>query len=46
MSRKILGLDIRHDAVSAVLVKSSIKETVIEAHVHVPISDQKVLKAG
>ena len=46
MSRKILGIDIRHDAVSAVLVKSSIKETVIEAHVHVPISDQKGVEGG
>jgi general secretion pathway protein L len=41
MSRKILGLDIRHDAVSAVLIESSIKGTVIEAQAHVPISDRK-----
>ncbi|MBW2575495.1 MAG: hypothetical protein JRC88_08410 [Deltaproteobacteria bacterium] len=40
MSRKILGLDIRHDAISAVLLKSGIKGTDIEAHVHVPISNQ------
>jgi type II secretory pathway component PulL len=40
MRRKILGLDVRHDAVSAVLLKSSIKGTDIEAHVHVPISNQ------
>ena len=40
MRRKILGLDIRHDAVSAVLLKSGIKGTDIEAHVHVPISNQ------
>lgn len=38
MSRKILGLDIRPDAVSAVLINSSIKGTVIEAHGHVPLS--------
>ncbi len=38
MSRKILGLDIRHDAVSAVLVNSGIKITAIEAHEYVPIS--------
>lgn len=41
MSRKILGLDIRHDAVSAVLLDSGIKETVIQAHEHVRISSQK-----
>jgi general secretion pathway protein L len=41
MSRKILGLDIRHDAVSAVLIESSIKGTVIEAQAHVPIPDRK-----
>ena len=41
MKRKILGLDIRHDAVSAVLIKSGIKGTAIEAHVHVPLSDRK-----
>ncbi|MGD2029773.1 MAG: pilus assembly protein PilM [Desulfobacterales bacterium] len=39
MSRKILGLDIRHDAVSAVVLKSGIKETDIEGHVHIPISN-------
>ena len=41
MKRKILGLDIRHDAVSAVLIKSGIKGAAIEAHVHVPLSDRK-----
>ena len=40
MSRKILGLDIRHDSVSAVLIESSIKGTEIEAQAHVPISGQ------
>lgn len=40
MSRKILGLDIRYDAVSAVLVESGIKGTVIDAHMHVPLPDQ------
>lgn len=40
MSRKILGLDIRPDAISAVLINSSIKGTVIEAHGHVPLSDR------
>ena len=41
MSRKILGLDIRHNAVSAVLVSSSIKGNAIEEHEYIPISDQK-----
>ncbi len=40
MSRKILGLDIRHDAVSAVLIESSIKGTVIESLAHVPIRER------
>ena len=38
MSRKILGLDIRHDAVSAVFVKSGMKGSWIESYVRVPIS--------
>lgn len=50
MSRKILGLDIRPDAVSAVLINSGIKGTVIEAHEHVQISirneDGNVLSAS
>jgi type II secretory pathway component PulL len=46
MSRKILGLDIRHDAVSAVLVDSGIKGTVIEAHMHVPLPDRKAGENG
>ena len=41
MSRKILGLDIRHDAVSAVLIESGIKGTVIEDQAYVPISSRK-----
>ncbi|MCD4778746.1 MAG: pilus assembly protein PilM [Desulfobacterales bacterium] len=40
MSKKVLGLDIRYDSVSAVLVKNNIKENFIEAHEYVPISDQ------
>jgi general secretion pathway protein L len=46
MSRKILGLDIRPDAVSAVLINSSIKGTVIEAHEHVLLSDRKEDRNG
>ena len=46
MSRKILGLDIRPDAVSAVLIDSSIKGTVIEAHGYVPLSGRKEDRNG
>jgi general secretion pathway protein L len=46
MNRKILGLDIRADAVSAVLINSGIKGTVIEAHEHVLISDGEEDKNG
>jgi hypothetical protein len=45
MSKKVLGLDIRYDSVSAVLVKNNIKENLIEAHEYVPISDQKDLES-
>ena len=41
MSRNILGLDIRDDSISAVLVKSGIKTNSIEAHEYIPVSDQK-----
>jgi len=46
MNRKILGLDIRSDAVSAVLISSGIKGTVIEAHEHVLLSGGKEGKNG
>jgi len=39
MKRKILGLDIRGDAVSAVLLSRRAKRTVIEAHEYVPVSE-------
>ena len=38
MSRKILGLDIRYDAVSAVVVKSGMRGSWIESHARVPMS--------
>lgn len=44
-SKKILGLDVRYDSVSAVLVKNNIKENFIEAHEYVPISDQKDIES-
>ncbi len=39
MSRKVLGIDIRNESVSAVLVKTSLRESRIDAHAHVPIAD-------
>ena len=39
MSRKVLGIDIRKESVSAVLVKTGLRESRIDAHVHLPISD-------
>ena len=38
MGRKILGLDIQRNAVSAVVVKSGMKGSWIESHIRVPIS--------
>jgi len=38
MSRKILGLDIRYDAVSAVVVKSGMRGSWIESYARVPLS--------
>lgn len=41
MSKKVVGIDIRHDGVSAVLVKSGIKGNWIESHIYVPLPDDK-----
>jgi len=46
MSRKILGLDIRNDAVTAVLLQSKIKGMSIEAHAYSPISEPNGIKHG
>jgi general secretion pathway protein L len=46
MNRKILGLDIRSDTVSAVLINSGIKGTAIEAHEYVTILSEKGDKNG
>jgi len=46
MSRKILGLDIRNNAVSAVLINSSTKSARIEAHDSVLIPDQNEGESG
>ncbi|MBW2192481.1 MAG: pilus assembly protein PilM, partial [Deltaproteobacteria bacterium] len=39
MPRTIFGLDIRSDAVSAVLLKTGFRGSWIEAHQHVPVPD-------
>ncbi len=39
MGRKVLGIDIRKEAVSAVLVKTNLRESRIDTHAHVPISN-------
>jgi len=39
MSRKILGIDIRKECLSAVLLKTSLRESRIDAHAYIPISD-------
>ena len=41
MSRKIVGLDIRYDVVSAVLVRKGIRGISVEAHEQVRLTDQK-----
>lgn len=46
MKRKILGLDIRDDSVSAVLLACSNKRTEIEAHQYVPISEPEDFESG
>ncbi len=39
MSRKILGIDICKESVSAVLVATSLRENRIKAHAHIPLVD-------
>ncbi len=41
MSRKILGLDIRNESITAVLIESSLKGNFIEACGHVPVAEQE-----
>ena len=41
MSRKVLGIDIRKESVSAVLVKTSLRENRIDSHAFIPISDSE-----
>jgi hypothetical protein len=41
MSRKVLGIDIRRESVSAVLVKTSLRESRIDTHAYIPMSDSE-----
>jgi hypothetical protein len=41
MSRKVLGIDIRKESVSAVLVKASLRESRIDTHAYIPIPDSE-----
>ena len=41
MSRKVLGIDIRKESVSAVLVKTSLRENRIDSHAFIPIPDSE-----
>ena len=41
MSRKVLGIDIRKESISAVLLKTSLRESRVDAHAYVPISDSE-----
>jgi type II secretion system protein L len=39
MSRKVLGIDIRKESLSAVRVTTGLRENRIDAHAHIPLSD-------
>ncbi len=41
MSRKVLGIDIRKESISAVLVKTSLRENRIDTHAYIPIADSE-----
>ena len=41
MSRKVLGINIRKESISAVLLKTSLRESRVDAHAYVPISDSE-----
>ena len=46
MSRRVLGIDIRNESVSAVLVETSLRENRITAHAHFPISNADDAQTG
>ena len=39
MSRKVLGIDIRKDSVCAVVVRTSLRENMIDAHAYIPLPE-------
>jgi Tfp pilus assembly PilM family ATPase len=39
MSRKVLGIDIQKDSICAVLVRTSLRENMIDAHAYIPLPD-------
>ncbi|MBW2479907.1 MAG: pilus assembly protein PilM, partial [Deltaproteobacteria bacterium] len=41
MSRKVLGIDIRKESVSAVVVKTGLRENRIDTHAFIPIPDSE-----
>ena len=41
MSRKVLGINIRKESVSAVLVKTRLRESRIDTHAYIPIPDSE-----
>ena len=41
MSRKVLGINIRKESISAVLLKTSLRESRVDTHAYVPISDSE-----
>jgi type II secretory pathway component PulL len=41
VSRKVLGINIRKESVSAVLVKTSLRESRIDTHAYIPIPDSE-----
>ena len=41
MSRKILGINFRKESISAVLLRTSLRESRVDAHAYVPIADSE-----
>ncbi len=46
MSKKIIGLDVRHEAVTAVMINTGLRENQIEHVLHIPIPDGEDREAG
>ena len=46
MSRKVLGIDIKKLSVSAVLVKTSLRENRIDGYAYVPIQESEATEYG